>query len=71
MEDLPPLEVVLECIPPANRHLLDEKLEDRKSRVRIAKSIQDWKDVAQYLPNIKNDIKAIEYNNPHNLNQQK
>ena len=71
MEDLPPFEVVLECIPAANRHLLDEKLEDSKSRARIARSIRNWKTLAQYIPNIKNDIEAIEYNNRHDLNLQK
>ena len=63
MEDLPPLEVVLECIPAANRHLLDKKLEDRRSRVRIAKSVRNWKTLAQFLPGIINDIDGIEYDN--------
>ena len=69
-EDLPPLEVVLECIPAANRRLLDEK-PNRKSRAIIAKSIRNWKTLAQYFPNIETDIEAIEYNNPHNLNLQR
>ena len=60
MDDLPPLEVMLECIPASNRHLLDEKLEDRRSRAMIAKSIRNWKTLAQFLPNIKNDIEGIE-----------
>ena len=63
MDDLPPLEVMLECIPASNRHLLNEKLEDRRSRVTIAKSIRNWKTLAQFLPNIKNDIDAIKLDN--------
>ena len=63
MEDLPPLDVVLECIPAANRHRLDEKLEGRRSRVRIAKSLRNWKTVAHFLPNLKNDMDGIEYDN--------
>ena len=63
MDGLPPLDVVLECIPAANRRRLDEKLEKRKSRVIIAKSIRNWKTLAQFLPNIQNDIDGIEYDN--------
>ena len=70
MDDLPPLEVVLKCIPAANRWRLDEKLENRRSRVKIAKSIGNWKILARFLPNIKNDIDGIEYDN-RNLELQK
>jgi hypothetical protein len=70
MDDLPPLEVVLKCIPAANRCRLDEKLENRRSRVKIAKSIGNWKILARFLPNIKNDIDGIEYDN-RNLELQK
>ncbi|CAI8022605.1 hypothetical protein GBAR_LOCUS13258 [Geodia barretti] len=68
--DLPPLKEMLECIPPHNRQHLDKKLEDRKSRVMIARSLRNWKIVAQYLPNIENDTDTIENDNPNNLELQ-
>ena len=61
--DLPPLEEVLKHIPAANRHRLDEKLEDRRSRVKIAKSLRSWQTLAQFIPNIQNDIDGIEHDN--------
>jgi hypothetical protein len=70
MDDLPPLEVMLECIPASSRHRLEETLEDRRSRVTIAKSIRNWKTLAQFLPNIKSDIEGIELDNrSHELQQ--
>ena len=68
--DLPALKEMLECIPPHNRQHLDKKLEDRKSRVMIARSLRNWKIVAQYLPNIENDTDTIENDNPNNLELQ-
>lgn len=61
--DLPSLEEALKHIPAANRHRLDEKLEDRRSRVRIAKGLRGWKTLAQFLPGIHNDIDGIQYDN--------
>ena len=66
----PSLDALLASIPRENRHLLDQKLEDRKSRATIAKSISDWPVVAQFIPNIGDDIEGIKYNY-HSLQEQK
>ena len=57
------MDVFLERIPTASRHRLDEKLENTRSRVRIARSLRDWKTLARFLPGIKNDIDGIENDN--------
>ena len=68
---LPPLIDILATIPDQNRHRLDQKLKDRKSRTKIARSLgSNWRVVAQYIPNIQNDIDGIEYNNRHSLELQ-
>ena len=70
MAGLPSLEALLEAIPVENRYLLKRKLENRKSRATIAKSITNWRVVAQFIPNIENDIDGIEHDN-HSLEEQK
>lgn len=68
---VPPLkELLRRFIPAPNHHQLEGKVGDRKSRVRIAKSLRNWKTLAQFLPGIENDIESIEYDN-HNLELQK
>ena len=66
----PSLEALLDAIPEEKRRLLDYKLESRKSRATIAKSITNWRVVAQYMSNIENDIDGIEHDN-HSLEEQK
>ena len=67
---LPSLEALLGAIPEENRYRLDHKLENRKSRATIAKSITNWRVVAPFIPNIENDIDGIEHDN-HSLEEQK
>ena len=55
------LDFLLAAVPEENRHRLDHKLEDRTSRATIAKSIKNWRVVAQYIPNIADDIDGIEH----------
>lgn len=69
--DLPPLNVVFESIPAAYRGRLNETLQDSRSRAKIARSLgANWKTVAQFLPNIQNDIDGIEHDNRNNLELQ-
>ena len=70
MATLPSLDALLDAIPEEDRHLLDHKLESRKSRATIAKSISNWRVVAQFIPNIENDIDGIVHDN-HSLEEQK
>jgi hypothetical protein len=68
--ETPSLDALLDAIPEENRHLLDHKIESRKSRATIAKSISNWRVVAQFIPNIENDIDGIVHDN-HSLAEQK
>ena len=60
---LPSLEHILERIPEKNRHRLDLKLDNRRERVNIARRLTNWKTIAQYIPNIQDDIDSIESDN--------
>jgi hypothetical protein len=62
--DFPPLNDILDGIP---AHRLDEKSDSTsahtRTRVRIARSIGNWRTVAQFIPNIARDIDGIDNDN--------
>ena len=61
----PSLKLMLASIPAANRHVLDEKIEDMGRRARIARSLSNWRVVAQFMPELDaNDIEGIDCDNP-------
>ena len=68
----PTLEELLHLIPEDSRHRLDEKIEDRSSISRIAKTIPDWQVAAGHFSGIKpNDVEAIRYDCHLSLDLQK
>ena len=42
---------------------MDHQLENRASRAKIARSLTNWRVVAQHIPNIDNDIEGIDRDN--------
>lgn len=72
MASPPTLEDLLHLIPEDSRRRLDEKIEDRASIARIAKTIPDWPVAAGHFSGIKrHDVEAIRHDHVLSLDLQK